>query len=392
MDYNTRWILINRLKSGLLFWMALLCVGLALPSDAVAANDKIRIESGSQPFAPFEGGSMFMGGVKVAMEGTQVTGPAADIKMGKDGKAESAVFTNRAKMVRKNGGMNQTIQADTLNMGLQDGALKATGKVQTNMSGDSKMGNVSISSDTQIFDQEKHIMRAIGHVSVTKGDMKASSPEAIILMGPDGGAEKVVFTKGAKLVQGGQEMRAETITIQLETGNIYAERNTQSTMMGNDSQGKPTRIKITSHLQELNKETGNLIANGNAVVHYDDYVAKGPKAVFYRNAQEELDHIVMTGRAEIEDPERKVTGDTVVITVNPRQFNAKGNVTTFIKSKQSQVASKATGDKAKPANAVHPAAANGVEEAAPQEASQSAWDQEQMIEQMTNQDGNGSTP
>lgn len=270
--------------------------------------------------------------------GTRVESNHTDIKMGPNGKAQNAVFTNGAKMVRSQNGMNQTIQAGTLNMGLDNGNLQASGGVTTHMSGDAKVGDVSIQSDSQVFEQDRNLMRAVGHVVVKKGDTVASSPEAVIFLGSSGAADKVMFIKGATLRQGEQQMTAETITIKLSTGDIYAERNASSTINGKDSAGKSTLIKIKSHLQEFDNQTGALISNGKVVLNYEDYIARGPKAVFYRKGGS-LDHIVMTGRSQIEDADREVTGDTVTITVNPKRFNAQGNVTTFIKARKNAVAS-----------------------------------------------------
>lgn len=374
--FSLRW---NRFALALGLGGIVLALGFH-PSDASTVGSGIRVSSGVQTYALSEGRSSFDENVKVAMQGTEVVGPHADFKMDDNGQPSMATFTQRPKMVRSaSGGLKQTIQADTLNMEIKSGALQAKGRVVTQMSGDEAMGNVAIQSDTQIFDQEKGLMRAVGHVSVKKGDTVATSPEAIIFLSDAGGAEKVVFIKGARLVQGGQEMRAETITIKIDSGDIYAEKNTQSTIAGKDSKGNPTTIKILSHLQEMDKATGTLLANGNAVVNYDDYVAKGPKAVFYRQS-DTLDRIVMTGRAQIEDSERKVVGDTVIITIDPKQFNAQGNVTTFIKAKKKQVAASSTpvGATTSPADtkagSTKPAAA-----ASPTK----AWDEEQMIEEMT---------
>ncbi len=349
-------------------------------SSAQAAD--IRVSSGTQVFEPFTGRSHFEGNVLVAMEGTQISGPQADFSMDKNGKASSATFSNRPKMVRQGTSVKQTIQADTLNMGLDNGAMKAKGNVVTQMSG-AKEGDVSIKSDHQEFDQQHGVMKAVGHVTVKKGDALITSPEALIFLGASGGAEKAVFIKGAKLIQGDQEIKAETITIKLDTGDIFAERNTQSSVLSKDSEGKTTRIQVQSHLQELDHKTGTLIANGNTLIHYDDYVAKGPKAVFYRE-NDTLNRIVMTGRAMIDDPDRRVTGDTVVITVNPKQFNAKGNVTTFIKAKNQEASNTEKGK---------PAATNGssghAKTSANSTASSSAdaFEQEMMIEKATSQQG-----
>ncbi len=370
-------------------------VWMSLPQSQATSNDTpIQVSSTEQLYEPLDGRTSFQGNVKVALEGTEITGQQANIQMDKDGKATSAVFNQRSRMVKKNGNQQTVIQADNMNMGLQDGSLQAQGKVVTQMAGDPKSGDVFIQSDTQIFDQDKHLMRAIGHVVVKRQDLSVTSPEAIVFMAESGGVEKVLFIKGANLSQGEQQMSAESITIKLDSGDIFAEKDTKSIVDGKDSQGKPTKVRVQSYLQEWDKDTGTLFANGNAIVHYDDYLAKGPKAVFYR-INNDLDHIVLTGRAQIEDDERKVTGDKVTITVNPRQFNAEGNVTTFIKAnKQNQAAStsqpatppskatsqKTSGAKRTPANTSKSAVAS---QATSGGTAVSPWDQEVMIEKAT---------
>lgn len=368
--------------------VALLLMTATLPTQAKESGS-IKIQAGQQVFEPFEGRSQFDGNVRVAMEDTEITAPHANIQLDEKGKPSAAVFTNRSKLVRKTNGMKQTVQADTLNMGLQSGALHAEGRVMTQLSGDKSMGDVSIQSDSQVFEQDKGIMRALGHVTIRKDDTVATSPEAMILFNEAGAANKVIFVKGARLVQGDQEMRGETITVKLDTGDIYAERNTESTVLDKDSQGKPTKIKITAHLQELDNKTGTLLANGNTVVNYVDYIAKGPKAVFYR-ANNQLDRIVMSGRAQIEDPERRVVGDVVTITVNPRQFNAQGNVTTFIKAKKKPLASPSPASTAGSTKTSGPKTATTTA-ATSAPASKSAWDDEIMLEKMT-QEAQSASP
>lgn len=342
----------------------------------------VQVSSSSQTFDLNAGFTQLDGNVKVAMEGTQITGSHANIKMDASGSPSQAVFTNRSTLVKESSKLKQTIQADTLDMGLKSGDMNARGKVVTSINGDTGIGQVSIQSDSQVFEKEKNLMRAIGHVKVQKDDMIATSPEAIIFMGPTGSADKAVFIKGAQLSQNGQTMNGETITIKIDTGDIFAEKNTESNVDAKDNTtGKVSHIKIRSQLQELNHATGTLLANGNAVVHYDDYIAKGPKAVFYRK-NEQLDKIVLSGRAQIEDTERKVLGDTIIVTVNPRQFNAQGNVNTFIKAHKQQTAS------SKPATTssgskTTKTASNGSAEPAQANAGNKAMEDELLIEQVT---------
>lgn len=318
---------------------SLLILSLCLSASYAGTSGAIRISSNHQTLQMKEGNIHFKGNIKVAMAETQVTGAQANIHMDDNGQPDRALFTDKAVLIKQSGAIKQTVKADTLDMGLQSGSMKANGKVVTKINGDAKTGEVSIQSDAQVFDQEKHIMRAIGHVVVQKGRMRVTSPEAIIFLAPSGTAEKVTFLKGVRLVQGEQEMQAQTITIQVNTGDIFAEKNVESTLVSKDEQGQVTPVKVRSHLQELDQSTGTLLANGNAAVNYGDYTAKGPKAVFYR-ADEQLDRIVLSGgRSQIEDSERKVVGDIITITVNPKRFNAQGSVTSFIKARGQSTAS-----------------------------------------------------
>lgn len=365
----------------LLLGFLLVLLSMVLPAYASNQDGGVKIRSNTQRFDLLGGSSHFEGNLLVAMEGTQVTGSQADIKMGEDGKPDKAIFTNRPTMVRKSENMKQTIQADTLNMGLNSGALEAQGKVMTKIDGDESLGKIVIHSDTQTFDQDKNLMKAVGHVFVQKDGLTVTSPEAIVFLSDAGSAEKAIFMKGARLTQGKQEMKAETITIRIDTGDIFAEKNTESFMESEDSQGKLTKVVVRSHLQELDRETGTLFANGNAVVHYEDYVAKGPKAVFYRN-NDKFDKVVLTGRAQIEDNDRKVMGDTVTMTMNPKQFNAQGNVNTFIKAKKQQKVAGASTSTTQTATA---GAAQSTEQKTESHAkpSTTAHDDELMIENLT---------
>ena len=195
---------------------------------------------------------------------------------------------------------------------------------------------ITIKSDKQIYAQDQNLMRAIGHAVIQQGQMTASSPEAIIMMGANGQASKVIFIKGAHLDQGDKTMDAERIIINTADGSIFAENNVTSNIKTIGDDGKPTIVQVKSQRQDYDDKAGKLYANGNVVLKYEDYNAKGPKAVFHtkNNAVEKI--VISGGRSMVEDNDRKVTGDSVVITTNPKRFDVDGNVNTQFKSKQSQ--------------------------------------------------------
>ena len=197
-------------------------------------------------------------------------------------------------------------------------------------------GNITIRSDKQIFAQDQNLVRAVGNVSIQKDNTTASSPEAIIMLGEGGAASKVIFVRGATLNQGARKMTAERIVINSSDNTVYAENNVVTTIQTKNDSGQPTTVKVKSDTQQAHSDTGELFANGHVDIKYDDFSAKGPKAVFHTK-NNELEKIVMNGRSQVEDNDRRVTGDTVVITTKPKQFNADGNVTTQIKSKSKTI-------------------------------------------------------
>ena len=307
-------------------------------ASVAAVKGSIQIAAHEQLYRPTDGVTSFEGNVLITMNQTQIQSDHADFHMDNKGEADQAVFNTRTVMVRKNPDMQQTIQADKVSMGLKNDSVDAQGKVVTQMTGsnatkDTKKSDVFIQSDHQVFDQEKHVMSAVGNVLVKKDDMTATSPEALVFTNPSGTADKVVFLKGAHITQGEEDVSAETVTVKIDSGDFYAEKNVKSVVTSKDSAGKPTTIKVTSNFLELDNKTGTLITNGNTVVDFEDYVARGPKAVVYKE-NNALDRIYLTGRAQIEDAERKVTGNTVTIKINPKEFNAEGDVNTFIKTQR----------------------------------------------------------
>ncbi|MCA9808040.1 MAG: hypothetical protein KC476_08800 [Cyanobacteria bacterium HKST-UBA06] len=338
-------------KTGFAYSLGLLLAALFLlgcPGWALANN--VYIAAGHQHLEPLNGMTTLDGGVVIKTDTATMSAGSAQMVL--SGSApQSLVMNGGASMTRLENNVEQTIHANQVAVDFATNDVNAQGSVSTQMADKGKPAdNVTIQSDDQVFDQTNHVMRAIGHVKVTKGDMVATSPEAVITMGDDGQAKKALFKNGAKLVSSDQILTAELITIDLATGDIYAEKNTRSQIKSKPDDAKQTGkkpqpapaakagdtkddVEVTADFQELNQDTGTLIANGNAVVNYGDFIAKGPKATFY-SENNTLDHITLTNRAEIVDNDRRVIGDTVIITIDPRQFTAKGNVQSFMQTKQ----------------------------------------------------------
>jgi lipopolysaccharide export system protein LptA len=298
-----------------------------LPQDAQATVD---VTAGAQIYAPANHTLQLTGGVHIATDKSKLSAGQANMTLDPSGQPKRVALVSGAKATSKSGAVTQSIQAPNIDIGLQDGGFKASGGVSTKLTGTE---DVVIRSQNQALEKDKNRMVASGNVILTKGEMTATSPEAIIFLKEDGSADKLVFLKGAVLSQKGQMLRGETITLNLSTGDIYVENKADATLTTTNEKGEDSQVGIHSHLLEITKATGTVIANGNARIKFDDLLINGPKAVFYRK-NEALEKIVMNGRSQVEDNERRVTGDRVTVLMNPKQFNAQGNVTTFIKSQQ----------------------------------------------------------
>ena len=92
-----------------------------------------------------------------------------------------------------------------------------------------------------------------------------------------------------------------------------------------------SRLYVTARFQQYNKNANNIIAGGNVKIKYKDYTAVGPKAqVFIDSATQKPNKVVFTGRSKITQNASTVEADVITMTMNPKEFNATGNVKTSI--------------------------------------------------------------
>ena len=82
---------------------------------------------------------------------------------------------------------------------------------------------------------------------------------------------------------------------------------------------------------------GTLMATGAVNVKYANYIADGPKAIMYINAKtNKPEKVVFMGRSKIvEKGANSVEADKITMTMNPKTFEAIGNVKTYIDNNSS---------------------------------------------------------
>ena len=74
------------------------------------------------------------------------------------------------------------------------------------------------------------------------------------------------------------------------------------------------------------------MATGDVDVKYADYIAVGPKAIMYINSKtNKPEKVIFTGRSKItQKGANSVEADKIIMTMQPRTFEAIGSVKTII--------------------------------------------------------------
>ena len=320
---------IKPLLSAVLF--ILLC-GAVVPAQAAFAQTSnrasdINIQADQQIFDAATSRTTFKGKVNVRYKDMRINGSQAVVDMSPTGEPQVANFLNRPKAKKITpGGKEDVLDADIIRIYLTSNAMRAEGNVisyVTSVAADP----FTIRSDVQQYDSNTKNVAASGGVVVNYQKTVANSPHALLTTGPDGKADKITFLGGARLRNADGDVNAEKITLTVANNNMVAEKNVVTNSLVKSEDGSPSKVRILSDFQQYDKASGTMLASGNAIIYYQNYVARGPKATFkLKNSQ--VDKITFTGRASITEDARTVTADTIVITMKPKRFDAYGNVKT----------------------------------------------------------------
>jgi len=314
-------------------------------SAITPASDSVRMSADKQSYNLEQKKYVLSGHVLVSFQDMRISGTRAEVDMDESGKPQVAHFFNRPmfKRVKPTVGEDQVV-GDIIKVYLNDDRYGAEGNV------DSHIVTVAadpfhIRSDVQEFDNKNKVVSASGNVHVDYKGSQATSTLANVRMKEGGKADRAIFTGNARIKQENSEILGDRITVMVDSGNLIAEHNVRTRVDLKPQQApvtpangkpagaaapaavteQPTKVFISSDYQQYDKASDVMIASGNVKILYGDYVAIGPKATF-RLKGNDLDQIVLTGRPTITDNGRTVTGDRIVITTNPKNFDAVGNV------------------------------------------------------------------
>jgi len=288
----------------------------------------ITIESKKQEMKPDENKGYFTGDVKVQVGDVVVTSPRADLDLEPATKKPSiATFFDKPYAIQVKDNKKHEVKADIIKVSLIKKIVTAQGNAQTNVLEDSKP-TVIITSDTQEYDTNTHLMTALGSVVVNYEDVIASSDRAYALMDKDGGVQNLKLASRATIKQDKSIVRGDEIVYSKQKQDITATGNTHSDITFENGD----RVIVDARSQQYSRIGNTIMASGKVHVVYGDYTADGPKAIVHMDSKtNKAKKIIFIGRSKIvEKGSNSVEADKITMTMEPRKFEAVGHVVTNI--------------------------------------------------------------
>lgn len=314
----------------------------AMAVEAVAApsTSTVTITADHQTFDQATKKYNLNGNVVVKYKDYVITSTLADMDIDAAGEPKIANFFKRPRVKHFKPpepgspsnikGTEDNVVGDVVRIFLNDNIFGAEGNVESHIT-TVAADPFTIRSDVQQIDNNQKTVTANGQVRVEYQGSTAYSSNALMRMNQGGKAERVIFTGGARLVKDTSEVTGERITLEVGSGNMYAENTVRTRVDLKDNQSGPDQILIYSDYQNYDKASDKMLASGHVKIIYGDYVATGPRATF--NLQNgNVKNILLTGRPTIIEKARKVTADKITITTTPKNFDAVGNVKTQFQS------------------------------------------------------------
>ena len=288
----------------------------------------ITIESKKQEMRPDENKGYFTGNVKVQVGDVVVTSPRADLDLEPETKKPSlATFFDKPYAIQVKDNKKHEVKADIIKVSLIKKVVTAQGNAQTNVLEDKKP-TVIITSDIQEYDTNTNLMTATGSVVVNYEDVIATSDKAYAQMDKQGGVHNLKLSSRATVKQDKSIIKGDNISYSKQRQDITASGNTHSDVTFENGD----RVIVNARTQQYNMSANTIMAAGAVHVEYSDYVADGPKAIMHIDPKtNKPQKIIFLGRSKIvEKGVNSVEADKITMIMNPRKFEAIGNVKTNI--------------------------------------------------------------
>jgi len=295
--------------------------------SAVTIASDLIIESKSQTYSEKDSLIKFLGDVKVHYDDIVILGDKADVSVTPDNKLDTATFYDQPYAYQIQNNKKREVKANILKLSLLNKILRAEGNTQTIVT-EGKTPIAIINSDTQEYDTNTNIMTAIGTVSIKYKDLTTFSDKAVVHTEKGGELDRIDLYGHAKVDETKHHAVADHFIYNAKTDEMTAIGHTMTKTITDSG----SEFKITARHQNYDKKNNVFMGNGVVQVWYEDYYGKAPKVTCYPDKQtKKINEIFMIGRSMIRQNEKEIHADKIKMIVDPKSFEAVGNVRTTIK-------------------------------------------------------------
>jgi len=294
----------------------------------------VTIESKKQEVFLDKNKGYFEGDVKVQVGDVTVTSPRADLDLEPETKKPSlATFFDKPYAYQIKDNKKHEVKADIIKVSLIKKVITAQGNAQTNVLEDKKP-TIIITADTQEYDTNTHLMKATGSVVVNYEDMVATSDNAYALLDKNGDVHNIKLSSRATIKQDKSIIKGDNIQYSKLRQDIIVSGNTLSDVTFDNGD----RVIINARSQQYNRLGNTIMASGTVHVKYADYIADGPKAIMHINPKtNKPQKIIFIGRSKIvEKGVNSVEANKITMIMEPKTFEAVGNVVTNIEQGEAE--------------------------------------------------------
>ena len=295
--------------------------------SAVTIGSDLIIESRTQTYSEKDSLIKFLGDVKVRYDDITIVGDKADVSVTKDNKLDTATSHDQPYAFQIQNNKKREVKANIMKFSLLNKILRAEGNTQTIVT-EGKTPIAIINANEQEYDTNTNIMTARGTVSIKYRDMTAYSDTAKVKTDKNGNVQRLDLIGNAKINQTKNHATADHFIYTAATEEMVAIGNTMSSTVTDNG----SEFKVTAKYQQYDKKNNVFMGSGNVQVYYQDYYAKSPKMTCYPDkVTKKINEVFMTGRSMIRQNEKEIHADKIKIIVDPKNFEAVGNVKTIIK-------------------------------------------------------------
>ena len=310
----------NRRKFLIIISLLVICLG----AIGVIAEDLI-IESKTQTFSETDSKIKFDGNVKVQHGDIKILGDKADVTV-KNNTLDPATFDDKPYAFEVKNNQKREVKANILKFSLINKVIRAEGDTQTIVT-EGRTPVAVINANVQEYDVRTNVMTATGSVAIKYKDINAYSNKAVIKTDSHGELKRIDLIGQARIDQSKHHATANHFIYDAVNEEMTAQGNAVTTTVLDN--GKEFVIK--ANYQQYGKKSGVYIGNGAVRAWYDDYFARGPKVVCYPDkVTNKPQEVYMIGRSTIKENEKEITADKIKVIIEPKNFQAEGNVRTII--------------------------------------------------------------